>query len=198
MSQEDFSDFGFSLGVVRGARTWHAVGLDELGLTGQLTGLYYRQPWHPGENVAQCRRIERDHIGAMFGRPGRMSMIPKGTDRDTVFPPIPKRKHMPRCKCGFYGFYDSSNDYYVSDARMTTLVTGMIEGYGEVLIGTRGFRCSKARIVALMIHPQMVLHDFVRDLYPDIPLFHDFETMEREYPNEDGGAGRVKKKWRKR
>jgi hypothetical protein len=108
-------------------------------------------------------------------------------DPDKVFAQIPLG-HLPECRCGFYGFYDGSNDYYVGDDRHTNLVTGVVEGYGEVLIGTRGFRAAKAKIVALMMAPTLPAYDEVAKLYKDTPIFMEFDTMVREFPEDDGGA----------
>lgn len=54
--------------------------------------------------------------------------------------------NMAECSCGFYGFYDGSNDY-----KSDGTVSAVVEGYGETVIGTRGFRSMKAKIVALHI-----------------------------------------------
>jgi hypothetical protein len=48
------------------------------------------------------------------------------------------------CTCGFYAFLNGHNRY--AD---TNPVVGIIEGYGETVIGTRGFRSKKAKILAL-------------------------------------------------
>lgn len=54
-----------------------------------------------------------------------------------------------KCECGFYAFTSEDDPEYMQAGR----VLGIIEGYGETLIGTRGFRCSKARILALAPSP---------------------------------------------
>jgi hypothetical protein len=59
-----------------------------------------------------------------------------------VFP----KHEMANCRCGFYGYYDGSDDF-----KRDATVSAVVEGYGEVLIGTRGFRASKARVLALCI-----------------------------------------------
>lgn len=48
------------------------------------------------------------------------------------------------CSCGFYAYLNGVNDYIQPER-----VVGVIEGYGETLIGKRGFRASKAKILAL-------------------------------------------------
>lgn len=91
-----------------------------------------------------------------------------------------------KCAHGFYAYYDSSDDYH--DPGM---VSGVIEGYGEAVIGTRGFRAMKARIVALHIPEDVkpALARMVRRNYPDIPVFDTFEHMVSEFVPDDGGEG---------
>lgn len=91
-----------------------------------------------------------------------------------------------KCAHGFYAYYDSSDDYH--DPGM---VSGVIEGYGEAVIGTRGFRAMKARIVALHIPEDVkpALARMVRRNYPEIPVFDTFEHMVSEFTPDDGGEG---------
>lgn len=90
------------------------------------------------------------------------------------------------CSHGFYGYYDGSNDYYKQG-----MVMGVVEGYGETVIGTRGFRCMKARIVALRIpkHVPDRLRAMVLRNYPNVPVFETFKQMVAEFPPDDAGAG---------
>lgn len=90
------------------------------------------------------------------------------------------------CTHGFYGYYDGSNDYYKQG-----YVMGVVEGYGETVIGTRGFRCMKARIVAIRIpkHVPERLRAMVLRNYKDIPVFDSFKTMVAEFPPDDAGSG---------
>lgn len=60
----------------------------------------------------------------------------------------PGRHPIGDCSCGFYAFHDGSNDYHT-----TTGISAVVEGYGETVLGTRGFRSQKARIVALQLPP---------------------------------------------
>lgn len=57
------------------------------------------------------------------------------------------------CTCGFYAYHDGSNEFDGSGR-----ITGVIEGYGKTVIGTKGFRASKARIVAFLI-PEVTFWD---------------------------------------
>lgn len=48
------------------------------------------------------------------------------------------------CSCGFYAYNSNSSDYETGDR-----VAGVVEGYGKTVLTEKGFRASKARIVAL-------------------------------------------------
>lgn len=50
------------------------------------------------------------------------------------------------CSHGFYAYHDGSDDFHQHG-----MVTGVIEGYGEVVIGSKGFRASKGRIVGFLV-----------------------------------------------
>jgi hypothetical protein len=95
---------------------------------GRLRAVYKTDAiWKPGENVAKCRYNHKE------------------TDKYTRYP-------MTDCACGFYAFYKDNNEY-ASKHR----ISGVIEGYGQTVIGTKGFRAEKAKIVALHIpRPKVV------------------------------------------
>lgn len=161
----DFNSLGFAPGQVRGARTWRVRD------DGVLEGPVYRQAFLPGENLAVCRVPSNGVVQE---------------DGSKLFT-YPTRGHLPGCRCGFYGYYDGSNDYYRPDHRSKwgrNYVAGMIEGYGEVLIGSRGFRVTKARIVAIHFPDTFVDPRLVLAQYPDVPVFATFEQMESAYPCE--------------
>lgn len=145
----EFASLGFAAGIVRGVRSF---SVDELG---RLTGIHYRQVWAPGENLAECRKEDDGHTEVIdFGA------------------------HLPDCACGFYGYYDGSNDYRSSGAT----ITAVVEGYGSTVIGSRGFRCSKARIVALHIPDDVKRSGVVARNYAEIPLFDSFLRMVQAFP----------------
>lgn len=87
------------------------------------------------------------------------------------------------CGHGFYGYYDGSNDYYTQG-----YVSGVVEGYGEVIIGTRGFRCMKARIIALSIDDKVKspLRSLVQRNYRDVPMYTDFKDMVKHHKTDVG------------
>jgi hypothetical protein len=173
MTVDEFSGPAFAEGVVRGARSWN---VDKLG---RLTGVTFKQVWRPGENTAECRAREDDFAYRVstllsYGRQVEVDLTPKAREAHS----------MVSCKCGFYGYYEGSNDYHSTDR-----VSGVVEGFGESIIGTRGFRVAKARIVALQIPRGFPDHlaKLVRRNYAEIPFFDSFEVMVGEFTPDAGG-----------
>lgn len=119
---------------------------------GRLTGIHFPQVWTPGENVAECRASEPHKEGGF-----------------------------PDCRCGFYGYYDGSNNYYRAG-----YISGVVEGYGEAVMGSRGFRVMKARIVALSVDSNVPVNVayLVRRNYASIPQFDSFARMVAEFPTD--------------
>lgn len=125
-------------------------------------------------------------------------------------PPPPAPCDYADCHCGYYGFTNGFNEYAAGLGR----VTGIIKGYGETVIGDRGFRAKKARIVALAVPdrtlrldlmmsslPRGTQHDVYRrvlteyrhpdwmriltDAFPTVPVFANAELMRLEFPPTD-------------
>lgn len=120
-------------------------GMRAFGVTkrGQLVGPSFSTVWKDGENEAVCMQFREPDL--------------YGFDPTTAHPFRPPLKvrlnhlaHMHKvanqeCGCGFYAYYRGVNDYHRS-----WTIQGIIEGYGTCTVGPRGFRCSKAKIVALV------------------------------------------------
>lgn len=195
MSVNEFSGIGFAPGVVTGARSFK---VDRLG---RLTGINLTQVWRPGENTAECRKDELNtaafstlggnftihwaqaasqSAGSLFGAPTL-----KGEAKRVIEKAIgPKPHSLDTCTCGFYAYYDGSDDYHREE-----YVSGVVEGYGETLIGTRGFRAMKSRIIALHIPTDVPvrLAALVARNYPDVPLLDSFDSMVAEFPPDAAG-----------
>jgi hypothetical protein len=111
-------------GTVRGLRTWALV--DEPPLDAAHPLVIVGQAgfkWQPGENVAACNLRS---LGA-----------------DAVKKAASHRPAGKSCSCGFYGYWAGTGlDWHAG-------LTGVIEAYGLTQLGTRGFRCERARVLAL-------------------------------------------------
>lgn len=137
---DGFDEAEFVAGSVTGYRWW-SLEAPDLALSparadimwrhGQLRGM--QDYWQPGLNIAICKsdRTYRYH--------------PDSTIPDE------------NCGCGYWAYWTLQHHQVGSGG--TLPVCGVIEGSGNVLIGTKGFRCSRARIVALhlpfSIQPQV-------------------------------------------
>lgn len=137
-------------GSVVGVR---AFGVDMLG---RLRGVSHDQVWTPGENVADCkiRVVSEGDAKELRGRYRESAYSISASGRPVSSLPAFRIDTDPHdigsCSCGFYAYYSGSNDY-ASDER----VQAVIEGWGETAIGTRGFRTSKARILALCVQGEI-------------------------------------------
>lgn len=86
------------------------------------------------------------------------------------------------CSCGFYGYFDGSDDYHDRGR-----ISAVVEAYGEVVIGTRGFRAMKARILAIRVKAEDdgVTGSMARKLaknYAGVAIFDKFEDMVAAFP----------------
>src|SRR5690606_24753546 len=168
MNQTDFQA-GFSreegpplaAGVVRGARTWFP---HRTYLTDPVTLVgQYGHVWHPGLNFASCRR--------------------------NAFNPRVCNGVEPGCECGFYAYWTLDGGTLEWSPREHYIV-GVIKGYGRTTIGERGFRCEKARIVALALRRRHGLHMpllWQRELeaHYEVPVYADPDVMLKEHPPDD-------------
>lgn len=111
------------------------------------------------------------------------------------------------CTCGFYAYFDGGNDYlstpssggysYGGGIFVTTgtedkapRVGAIVNGWGVVTVGSRGFRAGKAEVVAL-ISPKSeqakyeVAFEKVRRNYPGLQVFASEVEAVRAFPLTD-------------
>jgi hypothetical protein len=192
----DFSQRPLIAGSFIGIRSWRVT--DE----GVLTGVHAQEPWTVSENAAQCvtpggtfgaayRALADAVAGAGIATAelawtvGKMTAAANGQVYLRKRPPKPKPR--PRsvplahpagtlsCQCGFYAYFDLAHNPH----HLASNVLGLIEGYGTMTIGERGFRASKAHIVAL-IEPVPAT---VREAYEVLPpIFSTIEAALAEFP----------------
>lgn len=130
------------------------IGIRSFGLTAGFLAAPLRAHmiWGNGENLARCALTTRKfQIG-----------LPTGDHQIAGM----------GCQCGFYAYFRVGHNPHHTQGN----VLGLIEGYGVATVGSRGFRCSKARIVALIGQPEQ----FPR--YPGIPVFPDVDSAVTEFP----------------
>lgn len=130
------------------------IGIRSFGLTAGFLAAPLRANmiWGNGENLARCSPATRKFT---MGLPtGDHQIAGMG------------------CQCGFYAYFRVGHNPHHTHGN----VLGLIEGYGVATVGSRGFRCSKARIVALIGQPEQ----FTR--YPGIPVFSDVDSAVTEFP----------------
>lgn len=101
----------------------------------------------------------------------------------------PKPHTQSGCACGFYAYSNGLNDYAATER-----LTGVIQGFGETQLGTRGFKCAKAKVLALYIPTpeddvdqkfvSTPAHRFDRVAanYPDVKVFDNYARMVAEFP----------------
>lgn len=170
----EFGDVDLAVGSVTGFRRWRMT------VDGQITGVAHRDAWVPGINTATCHAVvsQKD--------------LPKRDDEEWG-DYYARREEWKRnnhdygeCKCGFYAYFDgkgeaglASNDPHIS---------GYIEASGEVLIGTKGFRATQARALALcvpLIEGMWKLEPFfidrLRANYPGVPIYESEFAMRADF-----------------
>lgn len=114
--------------------------------SGWLKGVY--GAWQPEVNEAVCKRPQESPTSAAFrawARGAGPAILPDRLSADE-----PGGRHTApdeSCTCGFYAFWAAEP----APVSAQFPVAGVVEGSGRTLIGSRGFRCAKARIVALHI-----------------------------------------------
>lgn len=145
----------FSVMPLVGLRAWRPF--THVGAAIQLCSENRPYVWHAGENIAECMPVHA-HWGPV-------------ANVDHHDAPAP----FMACQCGFFAYYDGTNNY-----RGESKISGLIAGYGRCIVGERGFRAEKARIVAF-IQPKIsqtaeLLHRHILPVFPDVPVY-DSEAL---------------------
>lgn len=175
----EFNGSGFAAGTVRGARAWN-VNDD-----GWLVGITRPQVWVSGVNEASCRKFVMPTMEAVTRGDGSVFY----RTVEVAFPEGPVDHGIEDCQHGFYAYYEGSNDYGdVSRVSGQSRVSGVVEGFGRTVLGSRGFRCMKAKIVALTFGPAVTdaRRERVLENYADVPVFGSFEEMVSVFPPDKG------------
>lgn len=137
-------DYDLALGSVYGIRYWR------LQPSGYLHGQF--GPWHADINAAICRKPQTTVQSAAFrawAQGAGPAVLPDSIGASRAEPVWDPPHDAPdeRCECGFYAYWREDD----CPLGGQTPVMGVVEGFGRTLVGDKGFRCAKARIVALHI-----------------------------------------------
>lgn len=181
MTISDFGGVEFALGSVVGHRAWKVT------VEGILTGVSHTDDWLPGENLAVCHAApSKEEVSAKTEDESYAEYAARvNLWRDA--------HSMGECKHGFYAYSDrpTTHSYFTSDP----VLIGIVEGYGETFIGTKGFRSAKARILAVSVTAHLglwALESFVVDRlrknYPGVRFFESALAMHAEFPANTGTA----------
>ena len=87
------------------------------------------------------------------------------------------------CKCGFYLNYYPQNSFY-DKSQNSTHPRGVVEASGHMVLGEKGFRAQKMRLVALT-PITFALGAYVAEVFPWVKLFTKAEEMYEKYPQDD-------------
>lgn len=151
-------------GTLRGYRSWRYVHSSRGTAPAYITPLKsvnWDYWWKGGELVGDCRY--RKGLGlqsVVYGEPVDWSPDHHAPERG--------------CGCGFYATHQSKD----TDERGEVL--GVVEAYGRVIVGTKGFRAEKVKIVALQ-HPDGKVRHQLRQYYK-VPLFSKARRMTVTFP----------------
>lgn len=118
--------------------------------------------WEPGDNRATCDNI---HI--------KYSAAPT-----------------PYCACGFYAKYKSNSPEFLGMAiSSASSVIGVIDAWGKIQLGTKGFRAQYARIVAIAPFVPITIANrnttkFIAESY-GVEFYERVEYLTEVYPAPD-------------
>ena len=154
------SEWDLGLGTVRGYRWWHVVPKfeDDTLLTAQVSLIGNAGgEWTSPELIAKCS-------GQIYNGPMVMEE---------------HRSPHPDCQCGIYADwkpYPSFAEIF-SSGYYTGRMFGVIEGSGRTIIGTEGFRCENARMIAGVLVGGTKKRDIL-----GVPLASSLDELLEMYP----------------
>lgn len=181
MSSE-FSDRPFVAGSLIGTRSFR---IDQLG---RLTGVVHRTVWRPEVNFAihqanlfsggmfSTSYMNQLFFGAYVGDPTRAKPV-------EVEAKVEHKAGTLNCNCGFYAYFDNADNPYHGPTQ--GVIRGLIEGFGVVTVGSRGFRSEKAVLKALVIPPKKLELQLFRAVsvnYAGVPIFERHRDALAAFP----------------
>jgi len=164
MGYYDGTEVPLVIGALRGRRNfkvgYHNAYEDTIDDSVDFSRMLWSpsQPygWTQDENIAKCQCYAYN-VDASKHTPGELNK-----------------------RCGFYAYTNHKYFEYESN----TQAIGVIEGYGRMTVGDFGFRCQKARILAISFKEPLGLTDELIwiENYPKVKVFGDPQDMFEEFP----------------
>lgn len=146
---------------------------------GALKSVSYQTWWEPGVNTFECKANRKPVDASACSR-----MYHNGTKPYAHTEQCPMQPACPyptiECSCGFYAYHDGS--HWTGPSKSVHQVFGVIEAWGRLVIGTKGFRAEKALIVALKLPEDPLMARLVEERYPAAAHFYDETLMLERVP----------------
>jgi hypothetical protein len=172
-------------GSVRGIREFLIGGTNYYAdWTGHLLGPYTFMPWTPGLNYARCLR-NREAVST-WNHP--LLGISSSRESELGLDSLPAPADMSEsCVCGFYGVFEPMASLSVAPL----WVTGIIEGSGRAVVGEKGFRVERARILTLVLRRstrsgwrerQLSSLEAIIERYNFSKIFESMDSALEEFP----------------
>lgn len=178
-----FNGRGYAVGMIRGVRAFGVLH------DGRLTGASYQQVWEPGINRAVCllgeSMVSLRHHQIAGGR----WPDPEADTHDFL-----------GCRCGFWSYWGRDHVPHANGQTMLRsgqYVLGVIEGYFRVAVGEKGFRASRAMLVAVCVPAEVATRhedddvdtSLIASRYRSVAVFTDPDRMLAEYPPDGSAVG---------
>ena len=179
-ANENAEDATLIPGVIRGFREWRVNSLPGPDM-GTLRSLTSHVPWTNGDSPmrAICGQTA-EHYGYVWGY-----MTPLETkDHLRSSHEAPEQT----CSCGLYAMHDPMDAWTHTNAfRFGSVLRGVVEAWGRVTLGPRGFRSEFARIAAL----QLPIIEPIEDPHDLMGLEHSFVAKLVHRQMRTGNPNRV-------
>lgn len=145
---KSFGGYGFAAGSVHGIRSFR------VDVWSRLLSTAHPYVWRPGEHVMSCARegmpnsLFSGWIQVTYATTSPLHSRKKGkAPAEDVHTCAGLEDE--GCGKGLYGYWGEQENEYCTEGTLE----GIIQAYGKVIMGTRGFRAEKAHVVALTVPP---------------------------------------------
>lgn len=135
-------------GKLRGYRRYRFEPNTGSGQPGRLTALATSAVHYPGENTARCFAW-RPEQNIWFKTIPRAFSLNGYDSSEEHF--VPKKS----CSCGFYGYYTPDRIDQVGGNGTEWTAVAVVEAYGNIILGTKGFRSEKMKALAVVLPPEL-------------------------------------------